>query len=135
MNFTIPDDEIVLRASRSSGPGGQHVNTSATRVEARWNVRDSPSLSETDRAWLLQRLAGRLDRAGVLRVVSSEQRSQLQNRAAAVARLRETVAAALVRPKRRRKTKPSRAAEEARLTRKRRRADVKRRRRTVDPDE
>jgi ribosome-associated protein len=135
MNFTIPDDEIVLRASRSSGPGGQHVNTSATRVEARWNVRDSPSLSDTDRAWLLQRLAGRLDRAGVLRVVSSEQRSQLQNRAAAVARLRETVATALVRPKRRRKTKPSRAAEEARLTRKRRRADVKRRRRTVDPDE
>jgi ribosome-associated protein len=135
MNFTIPDDEIVLRASRSSGPGGQHVNTSATRVEARWNVRDSPSLSDTDRAWLLQRLAGRLDRAGVLRVVSSEQRSQLQNRAAAGARLRETVATALVRPKRRRKTKPSRAAEEARLTRKRRRADVKRRRRTVDPDE
>jgi len=135
MNFTIPDDEIVLRASRSSGPGGQHVNTSATRVEARWNVRDSPSLSETDRAWLLQRLAGRLDRAGVLRVVSSEQRSQLQNRAAAVARLRETVATALVRPKRRRKTKPSRAAEEARLARKRRRADVKRRRRTVEPDE
>jgi ribosome-associated protein len=135
MNFTIPDDEIVLRASRSSGPGGQHVNTSATRVEARWNVRDSPSLSDTDRAWLLQRLAGRLDRAGVLRVVSSEQRSQLQNRAAAVARLRETVATALVRPKRRRKTKPSRAAAEARLTRKRRRADVKRRRRTVDPDE
>ena len=135
MNFTIPDDEIVLRASRSSGPGGQHVNTSATRVEARWNVRDSPSLSDTDRAWLLQRLAGRLDRAGVLRVVSSEQRSQLQNRAAAVARLRETVATALVRPKRRRKTKPSRAAEEARLARKRRRADVKRRRRTVEPDE
>ena len=135
MDFTIPDDEIVLRASRSSGPGGQHVNTSATRVEARWSVRDSPSLSEDDRTWLLQRLAGRLDRAGVLRVVSSEQRSQLQNRAAAVRRLRELVAEALVRPTRRRKTKPPKGAAEARLARKRRRADVKRHRRTVEPDE
>lgn len=111
------------------------MNTSATRVEARWSVRDSPSLSEDDRTWLLQRLAGRLDRAGVLRVVSSEQRSQLQNRAAAVRRLRELVAEALVRPTRRRKTKPPKGAAEARLARKRRRADVKRHRRTVEPDE
>ena len=135
MVFTIPDDEIVLRASRSSGPGGQHVNRSATRVEARWSVRDSPSLSDQDRAWLLRRLAGRLDRSGVLRVVASEQRSQLQNRTAAVERLRDLVAEALVRPKRRRKTKPPKAAAEARLARKRRRSDMKRRRRTVDPDD
>ncbi|MBE0594858.1 MAG: aminoacyl-tRNA hydrolase [Gemmatimonadales bacterium] len=135
MLFTIPDDELVLRASRSSGPGGQHVNTSATKVEARWSVRDSPSLSEDDRTWLLERLAGRLDRAGVLRVVASEHRSQLQNRAAAVRRLREVVAEALVRPRRRRKTKPPKSAAQARLASKRRRADVKRRRGSVEPDD
>lgn len=135
MVFTIPDDEIVLRASRSSGPGGQHVNTSATRVEARWSVRDSPSLSAEDRAWLFQRLAGRLDRTGVLRVVASEQRSQRQNRVAAVERLRALVADALARPKRRRKTTPPTGAVEERLARKRRRGDVKRDRRPVDRDD
>jgi len=128
MDFTIPDEEIVLRASRSSGPGGQHVNTASTRVEARWNVRASPTLPEEDRAWLLERLAGRLDRAGTLRVVASAQRSQAQNRAAAVQRLRALVAEALVRPKRRRKTKPPKSAAEARLS-------AKRRRQHVDPDE
>jgi len=135
MDFTIPDEEIVLRASRSSGPGGQHVNTASTRVEARWNVRASPALSEEDRAWLLERLAGRLDRRGTLRVVASAQRSQAQNRAAAVQRLRALVAEALVRPKRRRKTRPPKSAAETRLTAKRRRADVKRRRRPVEPDD
>jgi len=135
MDFTIPDEEIVLRASRSSGPGGQHVNTASTRVEARWNVRASPALSEDDRAWLLERLAGRLDRTGTLRVVASARRSQAQNRTAALQRLRTLVAEALVRPKRRRKTKPPKSAAEARLTDKRRRADAKRRRRHVEPDD
>jgi len=135
MRFTIPDDEIVLRASRSSGPGGQHVNTASTRVEARWNVRASASLPEEDRTWLLERLGGRLDRRGTLRVVASEHRSQAQNRAAAVQRLRAVVADALVRPKRRRKTKPPKVAAETRLSAKRHRADVKQRRRSVEPDD
>jgi ribosome-associated protein len=135
MAFTIPDDELDFKVSRSSGPGGQHVNTSSTRVEVRWNIHSSPSLSEADRAWLLDRLAHRLDRSGTIRVSSSARRSQRQNRSAAVERLQDLVRAALQRPKRRRATRPSRAAREARLTEKRVRSERKQRRRPVDSDE
>ena len=135
MPFTIPADEIGIRVSRASGPGGQHVNTSSTRVEVRWNVRTSPSLTEADRAWLLERLAHRLDRHGAIRVVSSARRSQQQNRTAAIDRLHQLVREALRRPKTRRPTKPSRAARAARLSDKRRRSERKVRRRRVDPDD
>jgi ribosome-associated protein len=134
MAFIIPEAELEWRVSRSSGPGGQHVNTTSTRVEVRWNVRHSGALSDADRAWLLERLAHRLDRHGRVRVVSSARRSQQQNRTAAIDRLQALVTDALRRPKRRRPTKPSRAARESRLKEKRAQAERKHRRRRVDPD-
>ncbi|HXV87267.1 MAG TPA: alternative ribosome rescue aminoacyl-tRNA hydrolase ArfB [Gemmatimonadales bacterium] len=134
MTFRVPDHELVFRASRAGGPGGQHVNTSATRVEALWNVRASTSLTNDQRNRLLTRLASRLDASGVLRVVAAERRSQLRNRLAAEERLRTLVAEALRLPKPRRPTRPSRGAVEARLAHKRRRQKRKQERRRTDDD-
>jgi len=125
----LPLVELEYLASRSGGPGGQHVNTSSTRIEVWWDVAGSPSLSSEQRAHLLQRLGTRLDSAGRLRVVSSGTRSQLRNREDATERLRALVAAALAVRKKRTPTKPGRAAKAARLEAKRRRAATKRDRR------
>jgi ribosome-associated protein len=125
----LPLAELEYLASRSGGPGGQHVNTSSTRIEVWWDVAGSPSLNPAQRDQLLARLRARLDSAGRLRVVSSGTRSQLRNREDATERLREVVAAALVIRKKRKPTKPSRAAKAARLEAKRRRAATKRHRR------
>lgn len=125
----LPLAELEYLASRSGGPGGQHVNTSSTRIEVWWDVAGSPSLSPGQRAHLLQRLGTRLDSAGRLRVVSSGTRSQLRNREDATERLRALVAAALAVRKKRTPTKPGRAAKAARLEAKRRRAATKRDRR------
>jgi len=124
----IPRAELTVRASRAGGAGGQHVNTSSTRIELVWNVRDSAVLGASQRELLMARLAPRLDGEGCLRVVSSSRRSQLQNRDAAERRLAELVRRALAVPKRRVATRPSRAAVERRLAAKRRRAETKRRR-------
>ena len=124
--FTIPADELEFRATRSGGPGGQHVNTSSTRAEIRWNVLTSRAVNESERARLLVKLARRLDGRGWLRVADSGSRSQLQNRERATDRLIETVAAALVEPKRRKKTKVPRAATAKRLEAKRERGAIKR---------
>ena len=126
---TIPRSEIEARASRAGGAGGQHVNTSSTRIELRWNVARSAALDDAQRARLLSKLASRIDGEGVLRVVSSARRSQLQNREAAEARLVELVSEALRQEKPRRKTKPSRAAKQQRLDEKRRHSERKRNRR------
>src|SRR5512135_2338893 len=83
-NLSIPAAELSFRYSRSGGPGGQHVNRTETRVELLFDVAHSPSLSEGQRGRLLERLAGRLDRDGILHIVSSATRSQLENRADAV---------------------------------------------------
>ncbi len=135
MKFTIPLEELSFRATRSGGPGGQHVNTSATRVEVRWNVAESPSLSDEQRQRLLERLGGRINARGYLRVVADERRSQLRNRAAAVERLNSVVSDALKQPKKRKKTRPPRAAAEKRLDGKRRRGNVKRERGPVAEDD
>ncbi len=127
--FQLPLSELEYRASRSGGPGGQHVNTSSTRVEVWWDVAASAALSADQRERLLQKLATRLDSNGRLRLVSSGTRSQLRNREAVTERLRDVVAAALVLPKKRKPTRPSRAAKAARLEAKRRRAATKRERR------
>jgi ribosome-associated protein len=131
----LPLAELDYRATRSGGPGGQHVNTSSTRIEVWWNVRSSPTLTEEQRARLLERLSSRLDTEGRLRVVASESRSQLRNREAATERLRELVASALAVRKPRKRTKPSRAAKAARLEAKRRRSALKRERRPPRADE
>jgi len=128
-DLRVPLAELEFRASRSGGPGGQHVNTSSTRVEVTWDVAGSPALSEEQRQHLLMRLASRLDGTGHLRLVSSRTRSQLRNREDVTERLREVVAQALVVPKARKRTRTPRAAKAARLENKRRRAATKRDRR------
>jgi ribosome-associated protein len=133
-NLSIPLAEIVFRATPSSGPGGQHVNRSATRIEAVWNVTASPVLTPAQRSRLQLRLARRLDGDGNLRVVASDRRSQLQNRSAALERLAGVVSRALAVPKARRATKPTRASKERRLDSKKRRGTTKRERRQP-PDE
>ena len=132
---SIPRYELLVRATRSGGPGGQHVNTSSTRVEVWWDVARSPALSEEQRRRLLDRLAGRLDSAGRLRLVSSGTRSQLRNREEVTERLARVGAAALVVPTRRKPTRPSRAAKAARVEAKRRRAATKRERRRRPEEE
>lgn len=131
----IPADELHWRATRAAGPGGQHVNTSATRVELVWDVAASAVLTDELRQRLLARLASRVDSRGRLRVVSGARRSQLQNREAARERLAELVRAASVVPKRRRPTRPSRAARERRLDEKRRQGARKRERRSPRGEE
>ena len=130
----IPARELKWRFSRSSGPGGQSVNTADSRVELSFDVARSTALGPVQRARVLDRLAGRLV-DGVITVAASEQRSQLQNREAARDRLAATLAKALAPPPpRRRPTKASRAAVERRLADKKRRAKVKQLRRTGDDD-
>ncbi len=126
--LTIPMGEIELRASRSSGPGGQHANVTASRIEAVFDVAASPTLSDEQRSRLQEKLGDRVS------AVAQDARSQARNRELALERLRERLAAALVRPKRRRPTRPSRAARERRLEQKRRTSERKRRRRPP-PDE
>jgi ribosome-associated protein len=125
----IPRQELEVRVSRAGGAGGQHVNTSSTRVELVWNVAQSRAVTDPQRERLMVALASRLSGDGVLRVVASERRSQAQNREAAEARLREIVRRGLVVPRRRRPTRPTRASVERRLEGKRRRGERKRQRR------
>jgi ribosome-associated protein len=134
-DLRIPFAELDYQASRSGGPGGQHVNTSSTRIEVWWDVARSPTLSEAQRAQLLERLASRLDSTGRLRLVSSGSRSQLRNREDVTERLRSVVAGALVVRKKRKATKPSRAAKAARLQAKRRRATLKQHRRRAPTED
>ncbi|HEY3934041.1 MAG TPA: alternative ribosome rescue aminoacyl-tRNA hydrolase ArfB [Gemmatimonadales bacterium] len=126
--LTIPRDELLLRASRSGGPGGQHVNTSSSRIELVWDVATSPSLDETQRSRLLSKLASRLDSDGQLRLVAQDERSQLRNREAVLQRFREVIAAALVVPRARKRTRVPRQAKRARLDSKRKRGALKRER-------
>jgi ribosome-associated protein len=131
----VPLAELRFRASRAGGPGGQHVNTSSTRVELEFDVAGSPSLSDAQRATIRERLANRIAADGVLRLSSRTSRSQLRNREDVTARLQRLLADALRQRKPRKRTKPSRAVKEARLQEKKRRAHVKKQRRPVSPDE
>lgn len=123
--LVIPAGELSERFSRSSGPGGQGVNTTDSRVELSWDVAGATSLSELQRARLLRRLAARIA-GGTVVIVASEHRSQRQNRTAARLRLAALVSEALAPPPpARRATRPSRAAQQRRLEAKRRRSQVK----------
>lgn len=127
--LTIPETELSWRFSRSSGPGGQGVNTADSRVELVWDVAGSAALSPVQRERLLDRLGGRIV-DGTLTIAASEHRAQLRNREAARLRLAELVADALRPPApSRRPTKPTRGAAQRRLEAKKRRTDVKRLRR------
>jgi ribosome-associated protein len=131
-NVWVPRAELTYRATRSGGPGGQHVNTSSTRVELAWDVGASPSVTDEQRSRIREKLANRINGEGVLLLAASEHRSQHQNKEAVTARFVELVRQALVVPKARKKTRPSRAAREARLHAKKQRSEKKRMRRSLD---
>ncbi|MEO7368361.1 MAG: alternative ribosome rescue aminoacyl-tRNA hydrolase ArfB [Gemmatimonadaceae bacterium] len=129
---TIPVTELDIRASRSSGAGGQHVNKTSSRIEISWNVLRSAALNDEQRELLKTRLASRLSEEGAVRVVASATRSQLRNRQAAELRLGELIAKSLTVEKKRRPTRKPRAANEARLTEKKKHSDKKRNRRAAE---
>jgi ribosome-associated protein len=124
--LTIPYAEIVLRTSRSSGPGGQHANVTASRVEASFDVLASRALSESQRARILARAGERID------AVAQDERSQTRNRELALGRLAERLARALAVPRHRRPTRPTAASRERRLAAKRRASQRKSARRPPD---
>jgi ribosome-associated protein len=125
----IPLAEVELRTSRSSGPGGQHANVTESRVEAVFDIEASPSLTESQRRRLVERLGPRVT------ATAQDARSQARNRELALERLRERLVQGLRRPKRRRATRPTRAARERRLAAKRRRAQRKHERRPPSVDD
>jgi len=128
---TIPATELEITASRSSGPGGQHVNTADTRIQVRWNIQTSTALTEVLRQRLLKALQSRLTVGGDLILSCDTHRSQRRNREEALQRLAALVRAALVPPRPRKKTRPSAAARRRRLEAKRRNALRKKNRQKV----
>jgi ribosome-associated protein len=136
MDPTIVDErELRFTASRSSGPGGQHVNKVETRVTLHFDVQGSPSLTEDQKRRIAGRLASRINRHGVLRVASERHRTREANRRAALERFRELLAEALHVPRSRRKTHATPAGRRERLAQKRRRATLKRTRSKADGGE
>ena len=113
--IAVPRSELVYRASRSGGAGGQHVNTSSTRIELLWDFQRSNALGELEKERVRRKLAARIDADGMVRVVAGNRRSQLQNRAAAEERLAKLVRDAMHVPRRRRATAPTKASKEKRL--------------------
>lgn len=122
--LTLPDGELTWRFSRSSGAGGQHVNTTDTRVELIWSLTGSAVLSSAQKQLAATRLGNRLV-DGTIVVVSSQYRSQHRNREAARVRLEELVAQAVVPPRPRRATRPTRGSKQRRLDAKKRRSSIK----------
>jgi ribosome-associated protein len=132
----LREDELAFRYTRSGGPGGQHVNTSSTRVELVFDLAGSPALTERERSLARRRLRTRLDSEGRLRVVAQDERSRARNRAIAVERFCELMREALrPPPPPRRPTRPTRSATEDRLQGKRRAGTTKRLRRPPSGDD
>lgn len=122
----VPRAELDFRASRAGGPGGQHVNTSSTRIELVWPVDSSPSLTDDQRALIREKLANRINVEGELLVAEGGSRSQHQNKEAVTERFVELLRGALHVPKPRKKTRLPRAERERRLESKKRRSEIKR---------
>ena len=126
--LSIPRHELDVRVSRSSGAGGQHVNKTSSRVEIFWNIGASRALTDEQRTRLREKLSSRLNSDGSVRVVASDMRSQTRNREIAEERLADLIARSLIVPRKRKPTKPSKAAKEARLEAKRLHSSKKRKR-------
>ena len=126
-SVTIPATELTWRYSASGGPGGQHANTSNTKVEVVWDIDASEAINETQRARLVEKLGT------VLRIAVTDERSQLRNRSIAEQRLKDRVAKALVIERPRKATKPSKGAKERRLKDKSEQSERKAGRRTTSP--
>ena len=131
---SIPRSELEFRASRAGGPGGQHVNTSSSRIELRWDLDLTHALDADQRERVRRRLGRRVDSAGIVRIVADSRRSQLQNREAALERFQAILAEALAVPKRRKATRPTKASKERRLESKKRRSGLKSERRYRSDD-
>jgi len=129
-NIAIDENELEYDFIRASGPGGQHVNRSATAVQLRFDVANSPSLPDDVRKRLMRLAGNRLTDQGVLIIEAKRFRSQERNRQDAIGRLVELIRQAARKPKVRRKTRPTRASQERRLREKRRRSEIKRRRKS-----
>ena len=126
--LSIPGDELKFTASRSSGPGGQHVNKTSTRATLSFDVANSPSLTEEQKTLVLSRMATRVSKEGILRVVSQQTRSQAANKELAVERFIELLQQALREKPRRKRTAISAAAKQRRLDEKKRRSRLKQKR-------
>ena len=124
-NVTIPAGELGYSASRASGPGGQHVNTTDSRIQLRWNLEESAALTEPQRDRLRSALASRLTESGEIILACDANRSQRRNREEVAQRLAALVREALIPPKPRKKTRPTKASREKRLEEKRRRSNLK----------
>jgi ribosome-associated protein len=130
----IPDDELKLTFSPSGGPGGQHANRSSTRVELVWNIRDTTALGPRQKERVFGVLRRRIDSAGNLRITSDRYRSQHRNRTDALEKLSGLVRDALVPPRPRVGTKPTRGSQEQRLRAKKQRGEIKRQRKVRRKD-
>jgi len=130
----LPEWELRFRASLSGGPGGQHANTSATRVTLIWNLSNSSVFSAPEKIWLAKRLASRLTREGELLLSADGERSQKRNREAVIERLIALLDEALKRPKRRRPTRPTRGSQRRRVDAKKQRGALKASRRPPSED-
>ncbi|NTU63779.1 MAG: aminoacyl-tRNA hydrolase [Chloroflexi bacterium] len=127
----LPQSEVQYRTTRSSGPGGQHVNKTETQVELLFDVAHSPSLNDAQRQRILSQLKNLIDQEGVLHLTAHSERSQLRNREIVTARLQAVLAAALRVPKKRRPTKPTAASKAKRIESKKRRGQIKQLRRST----
>lgn len=127
-SIRIPVSELQISFTRSGGPGGQHVNKTSTQAELTFDLAHSPSFHDADREWLLAKLSGRLDSTGNIRITAQDFRSQLRNKKAALEKLQQLLQQSLVRPKKRKKTKPSRSSVEKRLTSKKKDSEKKKNR-------
>ena len=128
----IPENELVIVTSRSSGPGGQNVNKVNTKVEIRFNLRDSPNLTDAEKDLILDRLKNRISISGTLIIRSQSERNQIRNRECAISKLFLLLSEALSEDPERIPTGPTRGSVEKRLNKKRKRGDIKKERKPPD---